>query len=157
MLVHATRRTESPMQRSDTQTISIDAPRQTVLDLVADPRELPRWAPDFARAIRADGEDWIVDTGDGELRIRVRVSREHGTVDFLAAGLPAGVEVGAFSRVVANGSGSEYAFTQFFADGTPDADVARQKAVVGDELRTLLALCEAARTPVAVPDGDRRP
>lgn len=131
------------MQRSDTQTISIDAPPQTVLDLIADPLNLPRWAPAFAPAIRADREDWVVDTGAGELRIRVRVSVEHGTVDFLAAGLPPGVEVGAFSRVVSNGSGSEYAFTQFFADDM--ADVARRKAVVGDELRTVRTLCEEAR------------
>ena len=44
------------MQLSDTQTIGIDAPRDVVLDLVADPAELPRWAPDFARAIRPEGE-----------------------------------------------------------------------------------------------------
>ena len=128
--------------RSDTQSISIDAAPQTVLDLVADPTALPRWAPAFARAVRPHGDEWIVDTGHGELRIRVRVSSVHGTVDFLAAGLPPGVEVGAFSRVVANGGGSEFMFTQFFADGTPEVDIARQQDVVAVELLTVQRLCE---------------
>ena len=129
------------MQRADTQTISIDAPRDVVLDLVGDPLALPRWAPAFAGTIRPGGDAWIVDTGDGELRIDVRVSREFGTVDFLAAGLPPGVEIGAFSRVVANGRGCDYAFTQFLAPGATADEVARRRAVVADELEAVRRLC----------------
>jgi hypothetical protein len=128
------------MPISDTQTISIDAPPGAVLDLVGDPLALPRWAPAFARSVRPGGEDggWIVDGGDGEQRIRVRVSREHGTVDFLAPTR----DVGAFSRVVANGSGSEFLFTQFFADDASEDDVARRRSIVEQELATVRALCE---------------
>ena len=129
------------MQLSDTQTIGIDAPRDVVLDLVADPAELPRWAPDFARAIRPEGEHWIVDTGAGDLRIVVRVSRELGTVDFLAAGLPDGIEAGAFSRVVANGRGCVFAFTQFLPADTPEAEVARRRVVVAEELQAVQRMC----------------
>ena len=111
------------MQRADTQTISIDAPRDVVLDLVADPPELPSW--------------------EGELRIRVRVSREHGTADFLAAGLPAGVEIGAFSRVVPNGRGCDYSFTQFLPGDMPDAEVDVRRAVVTDELDAVRRICTA--------------
>jgi hypothetical protein len=128
------------MRRSDTQTISIDAPPAAVLALVGDPLRLPEWAPDFARAVRPDGEEWLVDQGgEAELRVRVRVSAELGTVDFLVAGLPDGVEIGAFSRVVANGRGSEYAFTQFIAD---DGDLEQRRAVVASELETVRALSE---------------
>ena len=133
---------DARMQRSDTQTISIAAPPAAVLAIVGDPQQLPLWAPDFARSIRPDGEDLLVETGAGELRIHVRVSPELGTVDFLAAGLPAGVEVGAFSRVVANGSGSEYGFTQFLG---PDDDLAERRAVVAAELETVRAMCEGVR------------
>src|SRR3954466_13768107 len=95
----------SPMQRSDTQAISIDAPREAVLDLVSDPTAFPRWASGFARAVRVDGPDWLVDTGRGEGRPPVRVSREHGTVDSLAAAALPAAEIGSFGRVVPNGSG----------------------------------------------------
>ena len=130
------------MQRSETQSISISVPPPVVFELVADPHRLPDWAPDFARTIRPDGDEWIVGTGEEETRIVVRVSSVHGTVDFLAAGLPAGVEIGAFSRVVANGRGSEYAFTQFFADDVSEAEITRRKAVVSAELQRVRELCE---------------
>jgi Polyketide cyclase / dehydrase and lipid transport len=127
------------MRISETASISIEAPPDAVLDLVGDPLALPRWAPAFAPAVRpGDDGTWIVDSGEGELHIRVRVSRELGTVDFLAAGR----DVGAFSRVVANGSGSEYLFTQFYEADETHAGAAGRRAVVAAELETVRALCE---------------
>jgi uncharacterized protein YndB with AHSA1/START domain len=128
------------IQRSETRTISIQAPPAAVLDVVGDPRALPRWAPEFAQAVRPDGDDWLVRSGDAELRIRVRVSREYGTVDPLRA---PELDMGAFARVVPNAQGSQFLFTLFFADGAGEDAVARQMAVVEEELRTVRALSEA--------------
>src|ERR671933_76722 len=130
------------MHRAHTHAISIAAPVEIVFDLVSDPTGLPRWAPAFARTVRQDGDAWIVDSGEREARIRIRASREHGTVDFLLVGTPEGVEVGAFSRVVPNGCGSEFVFTQFFADGTPERDLEDKRAVIAIELQIVRALCE---------------
>jgi hypothetical protein len=130
------------MQRSDTQTISIDAPVSAVIDLITDPDEFPRWAAGFARSARADGEDWLVDTGDAEVRLRVRVSHELGTVDYLLADALPGVEIGAFSRVIPNGRGCEFIFTQFLADDIRQPDLEDLQAVVAIELQTVRALCE---------------
>lgn len=132
----------TPPTRAETRTISIDAPPHAVLAFVSDPHNLPRWAPAFARTVRPDGDDWIVDSGEAEARITVRVSPEHGTVDLLAA---ADHDRGAFSRIVPNGAGSEYLFTLFFADDTDEATVERQMAVVEEELRTVRGQCEASR------------
>jgi len=132
------------MQRSDTQSISIHAPREAVLDLVSDPTAFPRWASGFARAVRVDGPDWLVDTGMGEVRLRVRVSREHGTVDYLAAAALPAAEIGSFGRVVPNGSGCDFIFTRFFPDTMTDGEIAEERAVVGVELQTVRALCEGA-------------
>jgi hypothetical protein len=138
------------MKRASTRSISIAVPPQVVLDLVADPTELPRWAPAFARAVRpAGGDRWIVDTGDCEVRIRVRVSRELGTVDFLMADAPPGVDVGTFARVVRNGGGSELIFTRFHSDSTSEIEMAEQRAVVAVELQTVRALCESAHSAAA--------
>ena len=130
------------MHRSDTQSISIDAPGEAVLDLVSDPTAFPRWASGFALAVRVDGADWLVDTSDGEVRLRVRVARELGTVDFLAADALPRREVGVFSRVVPNGRGCDYVITRFYADGTPEVEIADQRAVIAVELQTVRALCE---------------
>lgn len=110
-----------------------------VFDLVADPRNLPRWAPGFARSVRPDGDDWLVDSGEGGTRITVPVSREQGTVDFVLTDDP---RRASYSRVVPNGDGSEYMFTIFFPDGTDEAAVAKQMTIIEEELATVRALCE---------------
>src|SRR3954453_19271014 len=130
-----------PTIRSVTSSISIQAPPSAVLDLVGDATTLPRWAPGFAQDVRAQGEHWVVHTGAGEALIDLRVSRERGTVDIVSVDQPAR---GVFTRVLANGDGSEYLFTQFFPDGTPDDAVRQQVAVVEGELRSVREACEAA-------------
>jgi hypothetical protein len=126
------------MKRASTRSISIAVPPQVVLDLVADPTALPRWAPAFARAVRpAGGDHWVVEKGGREVRIRVRVSRELGTVDYLMADAPPGVELGKF------------VFTRFYADSTSEIEMAEQQAVVAVELQTVRALCESAHTAAA--------
>jgi hypothetical protein len=51
---------------------------------------------------------------------------------------------GVFTRVVPNGAGSEYLFTLFFPEATPEERVASQMAVIETELRTVRELCETA-------------
>jgi hypothetical protein len=126
--------------RSETRSISIQAAPNTVLDFVSDARTLPRWAPGFARSVRPDGDHWLVDTGAGEACVAVLVSRERGTVDIVSGVDPS---QGVFTRVLANGSGCEYLFTQFFPASASEADVAAQVAVVEGELQTVREVCEA--------------
>jgi hypothetical protein len=126
--------------RAESRSISIAAPPAAVLALVADPRRLPEWAPGFARGVQPDGDDWLIDTGEGQARITIRASHEHGTVDLLRAADPTR---GAFSRVVHNHDGSEYLFTLVFPDGTAETAISRQMATVEDELEAVRALCEA--------------
>ncbi|MBE2317656.1 SRPBCC family protein [Solirubrobacter sp. CPCC 204708] len=126
--------------RSVTSSISIRATPEAVLDLVGDAHALPRWAPGFARSVRAAGEHWVVDTGAGEALIDLRVSRERGTVDIVSVDQPARA---VFTRVLANGEGAEYLFTQFFPESVSEADLRRQVGVVEGELETVRRLAEA--------------
>jgi hypothetical protein len=48
-----------------------------------------------------------------------------------------------YSRVIANGEGSEFLFTLLFAPDAPEEAVAEQMAIVEEELRTVRKLCEA--------------
>jgi hypothetical protein len=128
--------------RTETRTIAIAAPPETVLGVVGDARRLPEWAPAFARTVRRDGEGWIVDNGDTEFPIRLRVAAEYGTVDVLAATEP---PRGAFARVIPSGEGSEFLFSLSFPEGTEEAAVAAQMQTVEAELRTVRTLSEASR------------
>ncbi|QEC49519.1 SRPBCC family protein [Baekduia soli] len=127
--------------RAETRSISIAAPPEAVLGVVADGGRLPEWAPAFARAARRDGDGWLVDGGAAEFRIRLRVARELGTVDILR---PADPPSGAFLRVLPNEQGSELLFTLLFPGATPEEAVAGQMATVETELEAVRALSEAA-------------
>jgi hypothetical protein len=140
---------------AETRSIAIAAPPDAVLAVVGDARRLPEWAPDFARAVRPDGgtsaaheaaggEHWIVDNGEAEFPIRLRVVAELGTVDILRPGEP---PRGAFARVVPNGDGSEFLFTLAFPRDTDAAVIDAQMATVERELGTVRALSEAAAAP----------
>jgi hypothetical protein len=131
-------------QRGETRTVSIRAQPRVVFEFLGNPHNLPRWAPNFARSVRAAGEDWIIDQAGAERQIRVRVSAEHGTVDLLAAGRS---DRGAFMRVVPNGDGSEFLFTLFFGGEVGEAAVLRQMRIVEAELETVRVHCENAAGP----------
>jgi hypothetical protein len=127
------------MKTSQTRSIAIAAPPESVIGLLADGGRLPDWAPRFASKARAEGDHWVIDSGGEELRIRIRASVELGTVDILdaAKGKPR-----AFGRVIPNGEGSEFFFTLLF---DPDADrrvVEAQMDVVEQELEAVRGLTE---------------
>ncbi len=125
---------------AETRSISIAAPPETVLELLGDARRLPEWAPAFAVAVEPAGEDWLIDTGAGRLRLRLRVSPEHGTVDLLRPNDPGR---GARMRVLSNEEGSEFLFTLVFPVAADDTSIAQQMTIVEAELRTVRDLCEA--------------
>lgn len=128
------------LKRAETRSVSIAAVPDDVLACVADARNLPCWAPQFAPNIRPDGDEWVIRNADGEGRLRVQVSTESGTVDLLSA---ADLRRGAFMRVVPNGHGSEFLFTLFFATDTAESAVAAQMEVIERELATVRSLCES--------------
>ena len=128
--------------RSDTRSISIEAPPARLFRFLADPANLPRWAVGFARAVRLEGGLCYVTTGAGELRLRIAADASTGVVDFRMSPAP-GVEALAASRVIPRGPGaSEYVFTQFQAPGMPDEAFAASVRALQHELTVLKALCE---------------
>lgn len=127
--------------RSDTQTVTIDAPPEKVLRFVADGRNLPRWAIGFAKDVRPHEYGWMVTTGQGEVSLAIDSHEATGTVDFHLRPAP-GVEATAYARVVPNGDGAELVFTQLQQPGTPDAVFDHLVAAVRHELVALKALME---------------
>ena len=123
-----------------TRSISIAASPRAVFDLVTDPAALPRWAPGVAGAVRVDGDDWILENDQGETRLTVHASRDHGTFDLLVA-----ENQGVFTRVLPNGAGSEYQFTMLFPAELGDDAIGEQLKTVEAELAAVRALCEEQR------------
>jgi hypothetical protein len=127
--------------RAETRTLAIPAPPRAVLRVVADPLLLPEWAPDFARAVTAEGDLWRIDTGAGEVVIDVVVHEAAGTVDLVRPG--AETQAGARMRALPSGEGTELLFTIVFPDGVADDAVDAQMRVVEAELERIGAMARA--------------
>jgi hypothetical protein len=127
--------------RSETRTISLQVRPEKVVQLLADPRNLPRWAVGFAKGIRSVNGRWMVTAASGEVGIRIEADPRSGVVDFWMSPAP-GIETFAGSRVLPNGGGSEYVFTQFQAPGMPDEVFDKNVRALEHELTVLRALLE---------------
>lgn len=127
--------------RTHTQSITIHARPSDVLAFVGDGENLPRWAIGFAKSVRAGQGGWIVTTGQGEIPTTITVHDVAGTVDFRMAPAP-GVEATAYARVVPNGAGSEFLFTQMQQPGVTDELFEQMVSAVSHELLALKALVE---------------
>jgi hypothetical protein len=124
---------------SATRSTSVDAAPRAVVDLVADPRRLPEWAPAFATRVEdLGGGLWTVGTGPGSGRqIRVRRSDALGVVDFVSVERP---DLGAFLRILPDGAGSHVTFTILFPEGVDPEVVQEEMRGVELELATLRTL-----------------
>lgn len=127
---------------SDTKAVTLPAAFDEAFAFLAEPENLPRWAIGFARGIRREGDQWIVQTGHGEVPIRYVSDPDRGTIDFHMIPAP-GVDVVAYSRLVPNGDGAEYVFTQFQGPGMSDEVFAGQRQALAEELAILPALFRA--------------
>jgi hypothetical protein len=128
--------------RSDTQSVTIDAPLDQVFALVANPDRLPDWAIGFAQAVTPrPGGGWTVRTATGEVGLEVESDSVRGTVDFHMEPVP-GVRLVAWSRVVGDHRHSHFVFTQAQAPGMPDEMFDAQVEALRHELSVLKARLE---------------
>jgi hypothetical protein len=106
--------------RHHTVTATFSASTGELFDYLADVRNLPEWATEFAREVKlVEGRHKVVN-GLGEFFFEIRADRESGVVDMLTG--PRGDTLQLFpARVVpVTGGGSAFTFTMFQAPGQPD-------------------------------------
>jgi hypothetical protein len=139
--------------RSATVTTVLDAPRDAVFSFLADVDNLPRWATEFARELRHEGDRHIVVNGLGEFVFQIRADDQTGVIDMLAG--PSEDEMAVFpTRAVALPDGrTAYTFTMFQAPGMPDDLFESQHASLVREFRNIeqhfVDITNAGRTPEA--------
>lgn len=132
---------ESAMSNAETLSISIARGAQAIYHFVADPQNLPRWAPGLCESVECNGSDLIVHTPIGPARFRFAPVNTLGVLDHYVD-LPDGRQVHVPLRVLANGEGSEVLFTLFRQPRISDEDYARDRAAVLHDLRALKILME---------------
>ncbi len=127
--------------RADTKTIFIQAAPAKVVEFLATPQNLPRWAVGFAKAVRSENGRWLVTTAAADVAIRIEADPRSGVVDYFMSPAP-GVELVARSRVVSNDTGAEYIFTQFQSPDMADEVFEKTAKALQHELTVLRALLE---------------
>ena len=112
-----------------------------VYAFVSDPENLPQWATAFCLSVRRSGDEWIVGTPQGPVRVAFVAENDFGVLDHVVT-LASGIAILSPMRVVANGAGSEVVFTLFQPPGMSDAEFAADAAMVERDLGTLKAVLE---------------
>ena len=130
------------MLKSVTLGISIHRSPQVVYDYVSNAENLPKWATMFCKSVeRADG-DWIVETPQGPVKLRVAARNTCGVLDHYVT-VSSGIEVYVPMRVVTNGKGSELLFTLLREEDVPDEQCEEDMRWVSQDLRNLKSVLEA--------------
>lgn len=120
----------------------IHADPDRVYDLVVDPDSLPKWAKGLASAqITRDGDDLLVDSPMGQVRVRFVARNQFGVADHHVT-LPSGTVINNPLRVLAHPEGSEVLFTVRQLELTDD-EFEHDCAMVAADLERLRLLIES--------------
>lgn len=128
--------------RAATRSVTINCPLPRVYAFIADPANLPLWSKSFCLSIRNEQGQWIAETPQGPIKIRIATHRQLGIADQFLSPAP-DIEFMIPTRVVPNGSGSEFIFTLFQPDHLSDEEYLQEVALVEHELQLLKELLEA--------------
>lgn len=121
----------------------VHASPEAVYAVAADPDNLVRWAAGLASSpVRRDGDELLVDSPMGQVRVRFVPRNDLGVLDHDVV-LPDRTVVTNPLRVVAHPEGAEVVFTVRQLDGDGDA-FERDVAAVADDLARLARLVERA-------------
>lgn len=130
------------MNPSVTLSVSIDRAPVDVAAFVSDPRNLPQWAGGLCRSARQVGDDWVIDTGEGEVGLRFCGSVAEGVLDHVITLSPE-IQVYVPMRVVPNEAGSEVLFTIFQPPAMTEFRLQQDIALVKADLLRLKQVMEA--------------
>jgi hypothetical protein len=126
--------------RSETVTKVLPVAQERAFEYLADIRNLPEWATEFARELREEDGEYRVVNNLGEFVFRIRADERTGVIDMFAG--PSREELALFpTRVVSLPDGqTSYSFTMFQGPGMPDELFESQRASLERELEGLVEL-----------------
>ena len=133
--------------RSATVTTVLAASSTEVFDYLSDVENLPRWATEFARELRREGDDFKVVNGLGEFFFTIRADRTTGVIDMFAGVDKESMAVFPTRAVALPDGGTAYSFTMFQTPGMPDALFEAQHASLQREFRNIERELSGGRGP----------
>lgn len=128
--------------KSDTQSITIEIAKDELFNFISNPENMAKWAPSLCSEARKDGNTWVLSTKMGDVKLTSNINQEFGIVDFyLAPALP--IKIAIYTRMVPNGSSSEFMLTHFQIPFTPESAFEKQKDKIREGLTALKRILES--------------
>jgi hypothetical protein len=106
--------------RSETVTTIVSAPREKVFAYMAEVENLPKWATEFARELKREGDDYKVVNGLGEFYFQIRADATTGVIDMFAGQSKDQMAIFPTRAVSLPGGCTAYSFTMFQPQDMPD-------------------------------------
>jgi hypothetical protein len=106
--------------RTATVTTVLTAPRDAVFEYMAEIENLPRWATEFARELKREGDDYKVVNGLGEFYFSIRADADSGVIDMFAGPTKDAMAIFPTRAVSLPDGRTAYSFTMFQAPDMPD-------------------------------------
>ncbi|HZJ06677.1 MAG TPA: SRPBCC family protein [Nocardioidaceae bacterium] len=128
--------------RARTVSVSVERDPAAVYDYICDPRNLPSWAPGFAKSVREEAGRWLVETEAGTVGIAFASDNPLGVVDHRVTD-DQGLDDTNPMRVIPNGHGSEVLFTLFQSAGISDDQFQHDLGLVESDLQLLKRVLES--------------
>lgn len=126
---------------SDTQSITINAAPGKLFEFLTNPENMSRWASSLCQGVRKEGDQWLLDSKMGQLKLNIVSNKDLGVIDYhITPPLP--IKITAYCRIIPNGQGSEFLFTQFQIPFLPATIFEKQKFSLQKELVTLKEIVE---------------
>lgn len=127
--------------RAATRSITIQSHPDKVFEFVSDPANLPLWSRSFCLSIYQQQGQWIVETPQGPLPIRMAIHRQLRIADQFFSPAP-GVEFMIPTRVIPNESKSEFIVTLFQPEDLSEEQYQDEVSMIEQELIYLKNILE---------------
>ena len=122
-------------------TVQINRSAAEAYEFLSLPENFPKWASGLGAPLRRNGEDWVVETPDGQATVRFSEPNSYGVLDHQVR-LPRGRAVYVPLRVVTNGAGCDLVLTLFRRPEMTDAQFAADAEWVMRDLEAAKRLLE---------------
>ena len=132
---------QSKLLKSRTLSVSILSDFHSVYTFASNPKNLPQWATTFIQSIRKVKGQWIAQTLNGLLAIKIVPKNLFGILDHYLSS-PDGNVIFVPMRVVPNAKGCEVLFTVFRQPGMSHSSFVNDLRLVQKDLKSLKRMME---------------
>jgi hypothetical protein len=124
-------------------SVFIERPVADIYAFVADPANLPKWAPGLGNSVVHEDGAWFVETPAGRVRVTFAPRNDFGVLDHEVL-TPSGDTVYVPLRAIVDGERSEVVFSLRRTPGMSDDEFDRDTALVNGDLALLKETLEGS-------------